>query len=162
MTLEAPGQEIREKNYALLTEMMGPNVRHVTIVINPEEEDDIEDTVAFLRLYIKMANQRKDNGVAYTKLGGKLDNSVEYGPQIRSLNEATPETPIILVKGPKSGAESTKVSVLGYGKIIIEGITYKDVSKAADLVNVTVLKMLCGSPDCADPALCATGGDCGC
>ena len=60
------------------------------------------------------------------------------------------------------GAQSTAVRVLGGGKFIIEGKTYEETYLAADFVSVTLLKMLCGSPDCPDAAACATGGDCGC
>ncbi len=97
------------------------------------------------------------------KLAEKLENSVVKGPQIQSLDsDATPETTIIQIRGPKSGAQSTAVQILGDGKFIVEGKTYEETYQAADFVSVTLLKMLCGSPDCPDAAACATGGDCGC
>ena len=119
--------------------------------------------VADLALYLQIANPRKFAGFAYTKPGGKLEHSVVKGPQIQSLDsDATPETTVVQIKGPKSGAQSTAVRVLGGGKFIIEGKTYEETYRAADFVSVTLLKMLCGSPDCPDAAACATGGDCGC
>ncbi len=48
------------------------------------------------------------------------------------------------------------------GKVVVEGKTYEELYKAADLICITLLKMLCGSPDCPNAAACATGGDCGC
>jgi len=160
--LEAPGEDEKAKISALLLGMMGENVSHVTILINPDEENEVTPAVDDLKRYIQMANPRKYNGLAYTKPGGQLQDSVIYGSQIQSLEEATPQTPIIQIKGPKSGAESTRVSVLGNGKFVIEGKTYEDTYKAADFVSITLLKMLCGSADCPDAASCATGGDCGC
>ena len=68
----------------------------------------------------------------------------------------------ILIKGPKSGAKKTRVSVIGGGKVIVEGKTYEELYKAADLICITLMKMLCGSSDCPDAAACATGGNCGC
>lgn len=160
--LEAPGEDEKAKISALLLGMMGENVSHVTILINPDEENEVTPAVDDLKRYIQMANRRKYNGLAYTKPGGQLQNSVIYGSQIQYLEEATPQTPIIQIKGPKSGAESTRAAVLGDGKFVIEGKTYEDTYKAADLVSITLVKMLCGSPDCPDAASCATGGDCGC
>ena len=161
--LEAPGQDILAKHSALLLGMIGEGVLHTTILINPDEEDDVMPAVNDLALYLQIANPRKFAGIAYTKPGGKLENSVVKGPQIQSLDsDATPETTIVEIRGPKSGAQSTAVRVLGGGKFIIEGKTYEETYKAADFVSVTLLKMLCGSPDCPDAAACATGGECGC
>lgn len=159
---EAPGGDEKAKISALLLGMMDEDVRHVTILINPDEENEVTPAVDDLKRYVQMVNSKKYNGIAYTKSGGQLQNSVIYGGQIQSLDEATPETPIILIKGPKSGAESTRVAVLGDGKFLIEGETYEDTYKAADFVSITLVKMLCGSADCPDAASCATGGDCGC
>jgi len=161
--LEAPGEDILAKHSALLLGMIGKEVLHITILINPDEEDEVMPAVNDLALYLQIANPRKFAGVAYTKPGGKRENSVVKGPQIQSLDvDATPETTIVQIKGPKSGAQSMAVRVLGDGKFIIEGETYEEVYLAADFVSVTLLKMLCGSADCPDAAACATGGDCGC
>jgi len=160
--LEAPGEDALAKHSALLLGMMGEGVLHTTILINPDEEEEVMPAVTDLALYIQIVNPKKFAGVAYTKPGGKMENSVVKGPQIQSLDDATPETTIVQIKGPRSGAQSTAVRVLGGGKFIIEGETYEEAWKAADFVSVTLLKMLCGSPDCPDPAACATGGDCGC
>jgi len=161
--LEAPGEDTLAKHSALLLGMIGEEVLHTTILINPDEEDEVMPAVNDLALYLQMVNPRKFAGLAYTKPGGKLENSVVKGPQIQSLDsDATPQTTIVQIKGPKSGAQSTAVRVLGDGKFIIEGKTYEETYLAADFVSVTLLKMLCGSADCPDAAACATGGDCGC
>lgn len=160
--LEAPGEDALAKHSALLLGMMGEGVLHTTILINPDEEEEVMPAVTDLALYIQIVNPKKFAGVAYTKPGGKMEKSVREGPQIQSLQDATPETTIVQITGPKSGAQSTAVRVLGGGKFIVEGETYEETWKAADFVSVTLLKMLCGSPDCPDPAACATGGDCGC
>ncbi len=161
--LEAPGKDTLAKHSALLLGMIGEGVLHTTILVNPDEEDEIMPAVADLALYLQIANRRKFAGLAYTKPGGKLENSIVKGPQIQSLDsDATPETTIVQLRGPGSGAQSTAVRVLGGGKFIIEGETYEETYLAADFVSVTLLKMLCGSADCPDAAACATGGDCGC
>ena len=161
--LEAPGKDILAKHSALLLGMIGEGVLHTTILVNPDEEDEVMPAVNDLALYLQIVNPRKFAGVAYTKPGGKLEHSVVKGPQIQSLDsDATPQTTIVQIKGPKSGAQSTAVRVLGDGKFIVEGKTYEETYLAADFVSVTLLKMLCGSPDCPDAAACATGGDCGC
>ncbi len=161
--LQAPGEDILAKHSALLLGMIGEKVLHTTILINPDEEDEVMPAVNDLALYLQMVNPRKFAGLAYTKPGGKLENSVVKGPQIQSLDsDATPETTIVQIKGPKSGAQSTAVRVLGDGKFIVEGETYEETYLAADFVSITLLKMLCGSADCPDAAVCATGGDCGC
>ncbi len=159
---EAPGENEVAKISALLLGMMGENVLHTTILINPDEENEVMPAIIDLAQYIQIVNRRKFNGLAYTKAGGQLQNSVIYGSQIQSLEEATPEATIIQIKGPESGAESTRVRVLGDGKFVVEGKTYEETYEAADFVSVTLLKMLCGSADCPDAASCATGGDCGC
>ena len=83
-------------------------------------------------------------------------------PQIQVLKDATAKTPKILIKGPKSGTKKTRVSVIGEGQVVVEGKTYEELYKAADLICITLMKMLCGSSDCPDAAACATGGNCGC
>jgi len=161
--LDAPGKNELEKNTALLYGMIGQQVLHTTILINPDEEDEVMPAASDLARYIQIANPRKLAGIAYTKPGGKLKRSVVKGSQIQSLaKDVTPQTPLIQIKGPKSGANSTRVRVLGGGKFVIEGETYEDTYKAADFVCITLIKMLCGSPECPDAAACATGGDCGC
>ncbi len=162
--LDAPGKSDIEKNKALLYGMIGPQVlKHVTLLVNPDEEDEVMPAVEDLARYIKMVNPSKFAGFAYTKPGGKSERSVIRGSQIQSFEkDASSVTPLILIKGPKSGAKSTKVRVLNGGKFIVEGETYANVTKAADFVAIILVKMLCGSPDCPDAAACATGGDCGC
>ena len=91
-----------------------------------------------------------------------MEDAASRGPQIQALKDAKPETPIIQIKGPGSGASKTRVAVLGDGKVVVEGKTYEELNKAAGLLSITLLKMLCGSSDCPDAAACATGGACGC
>lgn len=161
--LEAHGRDDLEKNRSLLYGMIGPQVTHATLLVNPDEEDDVMPAVTDLSRYIKIAASSKFAGIAYTKSGGKLERSAIRGPQIQSFEkEASTVTPLILIKGPKSGARSTKVRVLDDGKFVVEGETYANVTRAADFVGISLIKMLCGSPDCPDVAACATGGDCGC
>jgi len=161
--LEAPGKDSLAKHSALLLGMMGKEVSHTTILINPEEEDEVMPAVTDLALYLQIVNRRKFNGLAYTKAGGKSRKSNREGRQIQSLDsDASPTNAIIQVKGPKSNASQTAVRVLGDGKFIIEGKTYDELYRAADFVSVTLLKMLCGSADCPDAVACATGKKCGC
>jgi hypothetical protein len=161
--LEAKGKDILEKNTSLLYGMLGDEVMYTTLLIDPDEEVEVMPAATDIARYIQMVNQSKFNGIAYTKAGGKLENSVSKGSQIQSLKKnATSGTPVIQIKGPKSGAKETRVAVMGDGKVIVEGKTYDDLYEAADLLSITLLKMLCGSPDCPDAAACATGGDCGC
>ena len=101
-------------------------------------------------------------GLAYTKEGGDLVQTVATGSQIQSWDEATVKTPKILLKGPRGGAAGTRSALGVDGQIAVEGTTYEDLYKAADMVSLTLLKMLCGSPDCPDAAACASGGSCGC
>jgi len=162
VSLKAPGKNQLEKNSSLLYGILGKEVLHTTLLINPDEEDEVMPAANDLAQYIQIANKRKFAGLAYTKPGGKLKRSVVMGSQIQTLEDATSETPIIQIKGPKSGANNTRVWVIGGGKVVVEGKTYGELYKAADLVCLTLLKMLCGSPDCPDAAACATGGDCGC
>jgi hypothetical protein len=161
--LEAPGKTKLEKNTALLYGILGPEVKHATLLINPDEEEEVMHAVTDLARYIQIAGPRKFAGIAYTKEGGKIKKPPLKGSRIQSLDrDASKSTPLIQLKGPKSGAESTRVRVLGEGRFIIEGKTYEELWKAADFVCITLVKMLCGSPDCPDAAACATGGDCGC
>ncbi len=160
--LKAPGKTELEKNTALLYGILGKEVLHATLLIDPNEEDEVMPAVTDLARYIQIANPKKFAGVAFTKPGGKLERSTARGPQIQALEDATVKAPIILIKGPKSGANNTRVSTLGGGKIIVEGKNYEDLYKAADRICITLIKMLCGSSDCPDAAACATGGDCGC
>lgn len=160
--LEAPGKKDLDKNTSLLYGILGKEVLHATVLIDPNEEDEVMPAATDIARYIQIANRRKFAGFAYTKPGGKLKRSVVKGPQIQSLEDATVKTPIILIKGPKSGAKKTRVSVFGGGKVIVEGKTYDDLYKAADRICITLIKMLCGSSDCPDAGACATGGDCGC
>jgi len=163
VSLEAPGEDSLAKHSALLLGMMGKKVSQATILINPDEEDEVMPAVSDLALYLQIVNRRKFNGLAYTKAGGKLEQSNQKGRQIQSLDsDANASNPIIQVKGPKSGASETVVRVLGNGKFVIEGKTYDELYRAADFVSITLLKMLCGSADCPDVAACATGKKCGC
>ena len=161
--LEAPGEDLLAKHSALLLGMMGKEVVHTTILFNPDEENEVMPAVRDVALYLQIVNRTKYNGLAYTKSGGKFKESARERPQIQSLDsDASPATPIIQIKGPKSGAKETVVRVLGNGRFVIEGKTNDELYRAADFVSVTLLKMLCGSTDCPDVAACATGGDCGC
>jgi len=161
--LEAPGEDSLAKHSALLLGMMGKKVSQTTILINPDEEDEVMPAVSDLALYLQIVDRRKFNGIAYTKAGGKMEKSNRKGRQIQSLDsDASATDPVIQMKGPKSGAGQTAVRVLGGGKFVIEGKTYDELYRAADFVSVTLLKMLCGSADCPDAAACATGKKCGC
>ncbi len=161
--LDAPGEDDLEKNTSLLYGLLGPDVRHATLLIDPAEEAELGPAIADLATYIQIAGPGKFAGLAYTRKGGELERSVIRGEQIQSLDtDATLATPLVLLRGPKGGAEATGVKVLGGGRFIVEGETYEDVYKAADFVCMTLIKMLCGSQDCPDASACATGGDCGC
>lgn len=160
--LEAPGKTNLEKNTSLLYGIMGKEVLNVTLLIDPNEEDEVMPAADDIARYIQIANRRKFAGIAYTKPGGKLKQSVVRGSQIQALKDATTKTPKILIKGPKSGAKKTRVLAIGGGKVIVEGKTYEELYKAADYICITLMKMLCGSSDCPDAAACATGGNCGC
>ena len=160
--LEAKGKDALEKNTALLYGVLGPDVAYATLLINPDEEDEVMPGVIDIARYMRMVNPEKFAGSAYTKPGGRMEESAVKGSQIQSLEDATSQTPIVQIRGPKSGATETRVAILGDGKVVVEGETYEDLYLAADLVGITLLKMLCGSADCPDAAACATGGDCGC
>ncbi len=160
--LDAKGKNTLEKNTALLHGILGPETSHVTLLMNPDEEDEATPAAVDIARYIQMVNSAKFAGTAYIKTGGRMEQSVTKGPQIQTLEDATVMTPKILIKGPKSGATKTRVSVLDDGKVIVEGKTYDDLYKAAGLVGISLLKMLCGSSDCPDASSCATGGSCGC
>ena len=161
--LEALGKDSLAKHSALLLGMMGKEVSYTTILINPEEENEVMPALNDLALYLQIVNKTKYNGFAYTKSGGRSKKSIGKGRQILSLDsDASSATPIVQIRGPKSGARETAVRVLGKGKFVIEGRTYDELYRAADFASVTLLKMLCGSSDCPDAAACATGLDCGC
>jgi len=160
--LEAPGKTDLQKNTALLYGILGKEVAYSTLLIDPNEEDEVMPAATDMARYIQVANRTKFAGIAYTKTGGKVEKSVTKGSQIQALADATVKTPIILIKGPKSGAKKTRVSAIGNGKVLVEGKTYADLYSAVDRICITLIKMLCGSADCPDAAACATGGDCGC
>ena len=160
--LEAPGRTTRERNTALIYGVLGPQVAYATILVNPDEEEQVMPAAEDLARYLRIVSPRKFAGLAYTKEGGKLEHSVALGPQVQSWQEATSKTPKILLKGPKSGASETRVGLAENGRVAVEGISYEDLYKAADMVCLTLLKMLCGSADCPDAAACASGGSCGC
>src|SRR5260221_12225757 len=131
---------------------------------------------------MRITSRRKFAGLAYTKPGGKLEQPMstpnailaigeKYGLKVVDVQQSKPATnrvtalaqasanrPIVQLKGPKSGATKTGVSVTGPGQIVVEGKTYDDLYAAADYIGITLLKMLCGSGACPDAAACATGG----
>ncbi len=160
--LDAKGKNTLEKNTALIHTILGPDVSYATLLINPDEEEEVMPAAVDIARYMQMVNSSKFAGVAYTKPGGKMEQSVAKGSQIQAFQDATSMTPIVQIKGPKSGATQTKVSVIGDGKVVVEGKTYEDLYKSAGLVGITLMKMLCGSSDCPDASSCATGGSCGC
>ncbi len=162
MKLDAKGKNALEKNTSLLYGILGPDVSYVTLLVNPDEEDLVMPAAADLTRYVQIVNPEKFAGVAYTKSGGKRENSVTMGSQIQAIDSATSTNPIILLKGPGSGAQDTGVWVADDGKIVVEGKTYEELYEAADFICITLLKMLCGSSECPDASACATGGGCGC
>ena len=99
--LEAEGGTALEKNSALLYTIMGKEVQNTTVLINPDEEDEVMPAAEDIARYIQIANPRKFSGIAYTKEGGKMKRSVRRGAQIRTLDDATPKTSIIYLKGPQ-------------------------------------------------------------
>jgi len=158
--LDAAGATPAEKNKELLYGIMGPDIRRVTLLVDPREEAEVTSATEDLQRYISIVALDKLGPIAYTSPGGNGTQSSTA--QVRKLTDATAQEPIILLKGPESGATSTSVSVRNGGQFVIEGETYEALYAAADLVCLTVVKMLCGSPDCPDAAACATGGGCGC
>jgi hypothetical protein len=162
VALDAPGEGPLEKNTALIYGILGEEVRHVTLLVDPDEEDEVMPAANDLATAVRMVNARKFAGLAYTKPGGKLEHPVLKGPRIQNLEDATAATPIIRLRGPGGGAEATRVRVDGRGQVLVEGRTYEDLEMAADFIYLTLLKMLCGSPECPDAASCLSGGDCGC
>ncbi|MFQ5810010.1 MAG: hypothetical protein ACE5JM_10360, partial [Armatimonadota bacterium] len=160
VTLHAPGATPSEKHKDLLYGIMGPDIRRVTVLVDPREAEETAPAVEDLQRYIGLVAQDKLGPIAYTSQRAKATGAV--AAQVRQLTEATSQQPIILLRGPKGGATSTAVRVRGRGQFVIEGETYDAVSAAADFVCLTIVKMLCGSPDCPDAAACATGGGCGC
>lgn len=160
--LEAAGNSPIEKNTTLMYGIMGRDVLNTTILVSPDEEEEAMPAATDIARYMRIVNPKKLAGLAYTKQGGKLKQSVMIGPQVQSLDDASSATPKILLRGPKSGATKTRVLVGRGGRITVEGDTYEGLYRAADLICITLLKMLCGSADCPDAAACATGGNCGC
>lgn len=184
--LQAPGQKPLEKNTALLYAIMGKEVEGAKLLINPDEEEQVAPAAEDIARYVRVTNTRKFAGVAYTKSRGKFqppESSAsvveaaahQHGLQVveveqakasvgatRSLEEGTAQRPLIQLKGPKSGATRTGVSVVGRGQILVEGKSYDDLYTAADYIGITLLKMLCGSSECPNASACATGGQCGC
>ncbi|MFV2069515.1 MAG: hypothetical protein ACC645_21330 [Pirellulales bacterium] len=160
--LEASGHNAREQNTALIYGVVGPQVAYATLLVNPDEEEQVMPAAEDLARYLTIASPKKFAGLAYTSEGGNLERTVALGSQIQSWQEATAKTPKILLKGPKSGATKTRIVVEEDGRVAVEGTSYEDLYKAADLLCLTLLKMLCGSPDCPDAAACASGGSCGC
>ena len=116
--LEAKGENALEKNTALLHGVLGPEVDHVTLLIDPDEEDEVMPGVIDIARYMRMVNPAKFAGFAYTKPGGKMEESVVKGSEIQALKDATSQTPIVQIMGPKSGATDTKVAVVGDGMIV--------------------------------------------
>ena len=151
--LDGPGSTPKEKNTSLLYGVIGSDVSKVRLLVDPREEEQAMPAVEDLKRYINIIASNKLGDIAYTSGGGK---------QVMRLDDATVMKPIIALRGPKSGATTTAVRVLGGGRFVVEGKTYDDLYAAADLVCMTIVKMLCGSGDCPDAAACATGGSCGC
>ena len=162
VAIEAPGDTARDQNTALIYGILGQQVAYATILVNPDEEEQAMPAATDLARYLRIVNPRKFAGLAYTKEGGDLEHSVAIGAQVQSWQEATAKTPKILLKGPKSGADATRVTLAEGGRVTVEGTSYEDLYQAADMICLTLLKMLCGSPDCPDAAACASGGACGC
>jgi len=162
VSLDAPGKTELEKNTALIHGILGTEVLHATLLISPDEEEDVMPAVNDIARSIQFVNPRKFAGLAYTKPGGKLERSVVKGSQIQNFDDATSKTPIVHIRGPKGGANGTGIRVGDGGKVVVEGESYEDLYKTADYIYLTLLKMLCGSPECPDAATCLSGGDCGC
>lgn len=162
VTLDAPGESVLEKNTALIHGILGERVRHATLLVDPAEEDEVMPAANDLAMAIRIVNARKFAGLAYTGAGGKMENPVAKGPRVRRFEDATAATPIIRLRGPRGGAEATRVHVAEGGRVLVEGKTYEGLEMAADFIYLTLLKMLCGSPECPDAASCLSGGDCGC
>lgn len=160
--LEARGKTKLEKNTSLIYGILGRDVLHSTVLVNPEEEDEVMPAATDIARAIQIVNKKKFAGLAYTKVGGKLARSVSRGSQIASLEDATPRTPLVQLLGPKSGGSKTKIKVSDGGKVVVEGKDYEGLTQAADYIYMTLLQMLCGSPECPDASGCLTGGDCGC
>ena len=160
--LEAPGRDARERNTALIYTVLGPHVHHATLLVNPDEEEQVMPAATDLARYLQIVSPGKFAGLAYTAEGGNLQNSVAGGSQVQSLQEASAKGPKILLKGPKSGAAETRITLAGGGQVAVEGESYEELYKAADMICLTLLKMLCGSSDCPDAAACASGSACGC
>jgi len=64
--LEAPGKDELEKNSALLLGLLGKDIFQVTILINPDEQDELAPALADLERYLKMVGRGRYAGVAYS------------------------------------------------------------------------------------------------
>jgi hypothetical protein len=160
--LEARGKTRLEKNTSLIYGILGRDVLHTTVLVNPEEEQDVMPAVTDIARAIQIVNKKKFAGVAYTGPGGKLARSVVRGSPVQNIEDATSRTPLVQLKGPKSGGSETRVQVGEGGKVVVEGKDYESLTRAADYMYLTLLQMLCGSSECPDASGCLTGGDCGC
>ncbi len=56
-----------------------------------------------------------------------------------SLSEGTVTHPIIFIKGPKSGATQTKITIVAPGQIVVEGKTYEELENAAIRAALAIL-----------------------
>ena len=55
-----------------------------------------------------------------------------------SLSTGTAMHPVIFIKGPKSGAKETKVTIVAPGQIIVEGKTYDELKTASIRVGMAI------------------------
>ena len=160
VALDAAGATPAEKNNELRYGIVGPDIRRVTLLVDPREEADVTRATKDLQRYIGIVASDKLGPIAYTSPGGK--GTASSAAQVRKLTDATAQEPIILLKGPESGATSTAVRVLGQGQLVIEGETYESLNTAADLVCLTVVKMLWGGSGSGSGSGGGSGGGCGC
>lgn len=160
--LRAPGDTPKDKNRELLYGIMGPEVKGVTLVADEREKEQVKPAVEDLERYITIVAADKFKGAIYSKLDGEQAHARPEGGKPGRLEDATVNEPVVLLRGPKAGAASTGVEVRPNGQFVIEGKSYNELYAAADMVCLTIVKMLCGSPDCPDASACATGGSCGC
>ena len=116
--LVAPGKTDKDKNSTLLLGLLGKNVHQAILLINPDEAMELAPEISDIQRYVQMVNPKKFGGVVYTQ-------SNDERIAVRSLEDATSRKPIVQIKGPESGAEATRVSVLGTGQFVIEGKTSK-------------------------------------
>jgi hypothetical protein len=160
--LEAPGEGVKEKNRALLYGLMGPDVKRLTLLVDPREQKEALTAAEDLERYISIVASEKFGGIAFSSEPGDAGESGAARPPVMSLDKATAASPVLVIRGPQGGATATRVKVQPGGRFLVEGATYDGLRSAADLVCLTIVKMLCGSADCPDAAACATGGACGC